>query len=136
MKRKGAAAVEMAIVVPVITIMVLGMLEYGSVLNLKQRLIHAAREGARYGMRQNTTEADVERVVCETFYGDIDIPADKTALIDIETVNVGGAPGDAVVVKVKCQSKDFAWFPPSNPMEVGSECTMRKETASIGLVAN
>lgn len=136
MKRKGAAAVELAVIVPVLTIMIFGMLEFGGALNLKQRLVYSAREGARYGTRQNVTEADVEKVICETFYGRLDISGDEKALLDIEVDNVDGEPGEHVVVRVKCQSEDFAWIPPANPREIGSVCTMRKETSHINLVAN
>jgi Flp pilus assembly protein TadG len=45
---RGAAAVEMALVLPVLLLVVLGMVDFGLALNAKITLNEAAREGARW----------------------------------------------------------------------------------------
>jgi Flp pilus assembly protein TadG len=45
---RGAAAVEFALVVPVLLALLLGIIEFGRAYNLQISLTHAARESARY----------------------------------------------------------------------------------------
>ncbi|MBD1537476.1 pilus assembly protein [Arthrobacter sp. S13_S34] len=47
-KEKGAVAVEMAIVLPLLLLILLGIVEFGRVFNVQVSLTQAAREGARY----------------------------------------------------------------------------------------
>lgn len=47
-KEKGAVAVEMAIVLPLLLLILLGIIEFGRVMNVQVSLTQAAREGARY----------------------------------------------------------------------------------------
>jgi Flp pilus assembly protein TadG len=44
---RGAVAVEMAILLPVLILLLFGMLEFGRALNTQATLNHAAREGVR-----------------------------------------------------------------------------------------
>ena len=52
--RKGTAAVEFALVAPLLCVMILGMLEIGRALQVQQALTNAVREGCR-GYCDNTT---------------------------------------------------------------------------------
>lgn len=45
---RGAVAVEMAILLPLLLLILVGIIEYGRVLNVQISLTHAAREGARH----------------------------------------------------------------------------------------
>ncbi|WP_407709787.1 TadE/TadG family type IV pilus assembly protein [Arthrobacter nitrophenolicus] len=47
-KERGAVAVEMAIVLPLLLLILLGIIEFGRVYNVQVSLTQAAREGARY----------------------------------------------------------------------------------------
>jgi Flp pilus assembly protein TadG len=49
-RRRGAAAVEAALVLPVVCMFLFGVLEYGRYVMMMQLLTNAAREGARYAM--------------------------------------------------------------------------------------
>ncbi len=46
-KQNGQSLVEFAIVIPVLLVLILGMVEYGWILNAKINLTSAAREGIR-----------------------------------------------------------------------------------------
>jgi Flp pilus assembly protein TadG len=49
-KRRGAAAVEAALVLPVVILFLFGILEYGRYLMFLQIFTNAAREGAHYAL--------------------------------------------------------------------------------------
>lgn len=52
---RGAAMVEMALVLPIVILLFLGMIDFGRALFLYNNLTNAAREGARYGATQIPT---------------------------------------------------------------------------------
>ena len=56
---RGAVAVEAAIIFPVLLLLVFGILDFGHAWYMKQIIINASREGARYGTRstKSTTPA-------------------------------------------------------------------------------
>lgn len=60
-KKRGAAAVECAIVLPVFVIILLGTIETCSMIFLQQSLKIAAYEGARVALIPKSTTASVEK---------------------------------------------------------------------------
>ena len=54
---RGAAAVEFALVVPVLLVLVLGIVEFGRAYNIQTTLSAAAREGVRTMALQNSAPA-------------------------------------------------------------------------------
>ncbi|GAB2764900.1 TadE/TadG family type IV pilus assembly protein [Sinomonas soli] len=55
---RGAAAVEFAIVLPVLLVLLLGIIDFGRAFSAQQTLTYAAREGARtMALGQGTTAA-------------------------------------------------------------------------------
>ncbi len=62
--QKGVAAVEFAIILPVLMIIVFGIIEFGLLLYDKQVITNASREGARIGISDvAVSDADIEAVV-------------------------------------------------------------------------
>lgn len=57
--RSGAAAVEAAICIPVVVLLMLGTLEVSAGIYLKESLTVAAYEGARAGVKRRSTYDDV-----------------------------------------------------------------------------
>jgi Flp pilus assembly protein TadG len=57
--RRGAAAVEFAIVAPVFFLVVLGIIEFGRMVMVQQVITNAAREGARIAVLDSATTARV-----------------------------------------------------------------------------
>jgi Flp pilus assembly protein TadG len=55
---RGAAAVEFAIVLPVLLLIVMGTLEWGRYFVVREGVVHSAREGARGGTLMDATMAD------------------------------------------------------------------------------
>ncbi len=58
--RRGAVAVEMAIVLPALLLLVIGIVESSNLIYLKQSLTVAAYEGARASIAFQATTSDVE----------------------------------------------------------------------------
>src|SRR6185369_17102304 len=52
--RKGAVAVEFAIVAPVLVALMFGMIQYGKAFEMQNQLNVAAREGARFASMDHT----------------------------------------------------------------------------------
>ena len=61
-REDGAAAVEFALIVGVLAMLIFGMLQYGIAFFELQNLRSAAREGARVGSVQGTADQVKQRV--------------------------------------------------------------------------
>lgn len=60
-KERGAVAVEMAILLPLLLLILIGTMEFGRVFNVQNSLTQAAREGARHAaINYNKSTLDVE----------------------------------------------------------------------------
>ncbi|MDP9884815.1 Flp pilus assembly protein TadG [Sinomonas atrocyanea] len=56
---RGAAAVEFALVLPALLLLVLGIIDFGRIFSAQQTLTYAARAGARVMVLQNSQTAAV-----------------------------------------------------------------------------
>ncbi len=61
--RRGTAAVELAVVAPLVVGLLFGLLEVGQIVKVKQIISNAAREGARTASTGVNTYADVQTTV-------------------------------------------------------------------------
>lgn len=68
-QRRGVAAAEFAVCLPVLILLVLGMIETCTMIFLKQSLACAAYEGAHTALKPGATAAEV-RTVCEGILAD------------------------------------------------------------------
>ena len=59
MLRLGAVAVEMAIVTPLLLAMLFGIIEFGWLFTVRSTMVNAAREGARLGALEGTSESEI-----------------------------------------------------------------------------
>lgn len=60
MRRRAAAAVEMAVVTPFLITMIFGIIEFGWMFTVKNTMLNAVREGARVGALQGSTYSDIQ----------------------------------------------------------------------------
>lgn len=58
-RRRGAAAVEMAVVTPLMLTMLFGIIEFGWAFTVRQAMVTAAREGARVAALPGSTNTDI-----------------------------------------------------------------------------
>ena len=61
--QRGAIVVELALVVPLLTILFLGTVQFGLVLREHQIIQNAAREGARFSSQQQPSQAAIKNLV-------------------------------------------------------------------------
>lgn len=86
--RRGLSTVELALTLPVVLLLTMGMLEYGWMLLQDQHLANAARQGARVAARADATGLDmraaVDQIMQQAGLGDADYTVQRT---------LGMAPG-------------------------------------------
>jgi Flp pilus assembly protein TadG len=132
--RRGVAAVEMALVLPVFVLSMLGVIEIGRAMMLTQVLENAARTGVRMAVLNNTTNAQVTTAV-QTFVHDTTNVASGNVTV---TIGVNGnnsaslataQPGDTISVTVSVPFTTASWVPPSylGGKNIIALCTMPHE---------
>jgi Flp pilus assembly protein TadG len=132
---RGAAAVEFALVMPILILLLFGIIEFARVWNVKQVLTDAAREGARIAVvaeRQNLTTLElrdsVARVVKRTAVAAaIDTLATK---LNIDTsTGVGGPAGTEARVQLTYQYQPLfgTWILSESVMQLRTFSVMRNE---------
>ena len=124
--RRGATAVEFAIVAPVFFLLVVGFVELGRGLMVQQVLTNASRVGAREAIGLHSTQADTITVAQDYAEG---------ASVPGVTVTVNPNPatasaGQEITVHVSVPYADISWVP--SPWFMGgstleAESVMRKE---------
>ncbi len=85
--RRGAIAMEFAILVPVITVMLFGALQYGTTCFTYNMMVNAARSGARAMASSSATEADAVAAARAVLPGWV--PADQWTVVAQDTPTTG-----------------------------------------------
>jgi len=116
--QKGAALVEMAIILPILLVLVFGILEYGRVMFMTNVLNNAAREGARRAA-VTPTPINVDAYVTSC------IPFDKTGIAIITSSTTSGS-NTSVKVSITLPFQALTGLVPV-PDTLSGEATMRYE---------
>ena len=66
---RGAAVVELAVVLPLLLTLVFGIIEFGWIFMVRETLTNASREGCRVAILQGSTEQDVRDQVDASMAG-------------------------------------------------------------------
>jgi Flp pilus assembly protein TadG len=113
---KGAAAVEFALILPILVIIVFGIFQFGIAFNNWISLTHAAREGVRLASVGQYTAQKVR---------------DSAPSVQIQTINVTGLSGkigDPITVQVVGNVLNLEIPLIGNwPVQLTSTAVMRKE---------
>lgn len=126
--RHGAAVVEFALVAPLFFLLIFGMIEYGRMVMVQQILTNAAREGARVGVLDGSTETKVTTAVNNYLTAAGITNATTTVTPNPPSSAAATSP---VTVTVSVGFNDVSWLP--SPLYLGGKtmsfnATMRRET--------
>ena len=114
-QRRGAAAVEFAIVAPLFIMLVFGMIEFGRMVMIQQVLTNASREGARRAVVDGATIEDAKDVVEQ-------YSASSSITVPRENITVSPDPavaknGDPITVSVSIPFANVSWLPTPQHLE-------------------
>jgi Flp pilus assembly protein TadG len=89
-RRPGAAIVEMAMVLPIFVMIVLGIIEFGRAMMVGQMVTNAAREATRLAIIDGSTNSTVSSWITEFLNDSIGVSASDVTV----TITVDAAPGN------------------------------------------
>jgi Flp pilus assembly protein TadG len=126
--RRGAAAVEFAVVAPLFFLLVFGMIEFGRMVMIQQVITNGSREGARIAVLDGATTGEVVTAVDNYLTNSSVTGATVTVTPDPPTTAGYGEP---VTVVVSIPFSQVSWLP--TPMFLGgrtltASTVMRRET--------
>ena len=109
--RRGAAVVEMAIVLPIFVLLVIGAIDVGRAISVRHKLVQAARAACRlHAIKDEVVPQDVEDMI-NTVMGDANLSGFSYTL-DPPTAS-SLAHLQPVTVTVSIPYDDVSWLPTS-----------------------
>jgi Flp pilus assembly protein TadG len=123
LNERGASAVEFAILLPVLMLILFGIIEFGMVMYSREILTNASREGARAGIVQQTpklTQGQIEGVVTNYLTNTGIDPANVT-------VSIAGAGGVFPNNLTVSTSYPYQFFAPGI-LGLGNSITLTTQT--------
>lgn len=99
-RQRAQAIVELAFVLPVLLLILMGIIEFGRIFMAQQTITNAAREGARLGILPTSTVSDVEGIV-STYMNTAGL--NGTSTVTVANVGPTVEPGAATSVTVQYQ---------------------------------
>ena len=111
-RRRGAAAVEFAIVAPLFFMLVLGMIEIGRMVMVQQIITNASREGARVAVLDPAPGGTTRQDVLDKVTGYLTAANIHGASITITPTEPSTATyGQPVTVSVSVPTSAVSWIP-------------------------
>jgi Flp pilus assembly protein TadG len=131
-RRRGASAVELALVAPFVFMLLFGSFEFARVMTVKQALTNAARVSCRKASLANTNDVEMARELAYNgLQGLIPNPESNTSLtITISPADLNDIPsGTEVTATVEVLCQDITWLPPVflSGAKIQANATARRE---------
>lgn len=128
--RRGAAAVEFALVGPLFILFVFGLIELGRLMMVQQILCEASCAGSRAAIVNGATVENVRDVVLERLDHSMITVSRESITVDPDP---SSAPyGTVITVTISVSFSDVSWLPESNYLEsvtLKGTSKMRLETS-------
>ena len=132
--RRGTAAVEMAVVLPVLLATTMGIVEFGRAMMVSNLLTTAAREGAREGALPYQTNAEVLPAAVNRLKANgvaVTNSNVKVYVNDVEKDASTAISGDSVKVTATVTFQNVTWLPTtwfiSKTTQLQGQAVMRRE---------
>jgi len=122
--KRGAIAVEFALVLPVLITILVGVIEFGNILFTRQMMVYAAREAARSYAVGESNVAAAEALALTRL-------SDLTLTFNVDVVETATAAGADVTVTITVPMADATFVGFLGPIFVGNIqalVTMRVES--------
>ena len=128
-RRRGAAMVEMALILPIFLLLTVGLIEFGRAFMVQQMVTNASRDGARLGSLPGIGNSEVEASVRQSLtVGRID---SNVVRVTVTPTNLQEAQtGAQVRVGIQVAFQDVSWMPAPwflGQANLSSETVMRRE---------
>lgn len=124
--RRGAAAVEMAVCLPVIVLLVFGSLEGANIMFCRQAMVQAAYEACKHASKPDGTNVRANTLATDV----LAVRRINTANITITPANVAAArPGRDITVRITVNSNErtFTGLNLFSGRVIDVSATMQKE---------
>lgn len=128
-RRKGIAVTELAICIPILLLLSVVLIEFGTLIFFKQSLAIAAYQGTHHGVKPAATDADVQGAASQV----LEDRKISGGSISVSPGNILSIPaGELFTVTVSAPSGPnslavFGLFP---SREISAQVTVMKETES------
>ena len=108
-RRRGAAAVEFALVAPLFVMFAFGIIEFGRAMMVQQIMTNATREGAREAALPEATADSVKSSVLDSLAG-------SSVDVSVDNITVSPDPATAfnneqITVSLTVPYEDVTWIP-------------------------
>ncbi len=129
-RRRGAAMVEFAIVLPLLMMFLFGIIEFGNLFKIRLSAQEAAREGCRLAVLQSTAKPYsnsagpvMQRIEAIMNAAGVDF---NSSMVTIEEDSLGD-PAVSISVTVPYEMVSMTGFFDPIASDLTGSCTMRKE---------
>lgn len=130
----GTAAVEFAIVLPLLLLIIVGILEWGRYFVVRESVVHAAREGARGGTLLDGTETDA-CASAQAFLAVIGLAPSCPGAIAVDmaaSIEGGSGPMPAVAVTIDVPFEPITALPLMIPTAIHVQAVMPAPKPAAG----
>lgn len=128
--RRGAAAVEFALIAPLMLLFTFGLIECARMMMVKNAAVQATREGARLAVLPSASEDEVRNRVME----ELSLMSIDAATIELEPEIIANAePGSNISVRVRIAPEQVSWLPSILTLtvpEISATSVMRRESTN------
>jgi Flp pilus assembly protein TadG len=114
--RRGTAVVEFAVVAPLLSLMILGIIEFGQGTVVLQTLTNASREGARVASYDSTTATSTITTAVNNYLSNAGISGATTTVSPSPS---SATDGQAMTVTVSIPFNNVSWMP--SPFFMGGQ---------------
>lgn len=129
----GQSLAELALALPILMAVAIGIFEFGRAWNVRQTVTHAAREAARLAVIRTSSGDDIDEVIDDR----LSAAALDPELATVTVTGLGGLPGTAATIEVS-YPYTFSFLGPvvdllngeeelSGTLTLTSSATMRNE---------